>query len=195
MNINTLPKALKTIIDSEETDFIVKSKRRYPKQQGIVLLIFASLWNLILSPFIIQFINVLEVTTRTDMLDFGFLTFQTITIAIFFLLGFGLFIYAFVLLFQQGGYVIGTKSRLIYYRNNSAIIKDWNVFSGNIKIKNKGLLGSLELELKTGNRLSSRRKPSKHLPEIIYIIDIKDVLEIEKKIRIRIQEYKDTSTL
>lgn len=188
MNINAIPRELKKIIASEETDFIVKSKRRYPKGQGIVLLIFTLIWNSMFSPFIIRFIKTQIEIINAGLLDFSFLTFQSLTIAIFFLLGLGLFVYSFVLIFQKGGYFVGTKSRLICYQNQTVTTKDWSAFTNNIKVSGKGVLGNLEIELKKEEDLTGRRK--RKISEVIYIIGIKNVNDIEKKIRNRIQEHQ-----
>ena len=48
-------------------------------------------------------------------------------------------------------------------------MKDWDQFSGNIKIKRKNnILGNLELELRTG-KMSSNNNSNRFVPDIIYI--------------------------
>jgi len=105
--------------------------------------------------------------------------------------GIGLFIWALVIFFQKGSYFVGTKTRFIKYRKGKITVKDWEQFSGNIKIERKNNLGNLELELRTG-KMRSKNDSNKYVPDIIYLSGIENVFEIEKKCRIRIKENDPT---
>ena len=56
MNINSIPIDLKNIIDPEQPDFIVRTKRNYPRKKGMSMLFFSLFWNAFISIFVIAFI-------------------------------------------------------------------------------------------------------------------------------------------
>jgi len=202
MNLN-IPIELRNVIDSEQTDFIVKSSRNYPKKKGITLLFFSLFWNAFVSIFVIAFIIPVikgeevhfksnDVPTSGSLDNWEPILVPSLIIGLFVLVGIGMLIGALVQLMQKGGYFVGTETRLIKYRNGQIIAKDWEQFSGNIKMKNKSGLGDLELELRTGKMKSRDKGSDRFVPDIIYISGVKNVFEIEKKCRIRIKENDPT---
>ena len=203
MTTNNIPIELRNLIDSEQTDFIVKSSRNYPKKKGIVLLLFALFWNAFVSVFVIAFLVPIlrgkevsfkanDVPTSGSLENWEPILVPSLIISLFVFVGIGMFIWALVQLLQKGGYFAGTETRLIKYRNGEITVKDWEQFSGNIKMKNKSDLGDLELELRTGKMKSRNKGSDKFVPDIIYLSGIKNVFEIEKKCRIRIKENDPT---
>lgn len=203
MNSNSIPTELRNIIDSEQTDFIIKSSRNYPKKKGITLLFFSLFWNAFVSIFVIAFIVPVlfgnEVNFKTNgvptsgsLENWEPILVPSLIIGLFVLVGIGMLIWALVLLLQKGGYFVGTETRLIKYRNGTITVKDWEQFSGNIQMKNKSDLGDLELELRTGKMKSRDEGSDRFIPDIIYISGIKNIFEIEKKCRIRIKENDPT---
>jgi len=62
-------------------------------------------------------------------------------------------------------------------------------------MKSKGIKGNLSLELRTGKMQSRKNGPSRFVPDIIHIAEVKDVLSIEKKCRIRIKENDPTPAI
>ncbi|MFV0539818.1 MAG: hypothetical protein ACK5MZ_01085 [Aestuariibaculum sp.] len=198
-----IPVDLRNLIDSEQTDFIVKSTRNFPKKKGIVLLLFALFWNTFVSIFVIAFIvpiirgkeihfKVNDVPTSGSLDNWESILVPSLIISLFVFVGIGMLIWALVQLIQKGGYFVGTETRFIKYRNGQIIIKDWEQFSGNININSKSELGDLELELRTGKVKRGNEGSDKFVPDLIYISGIKNVFEIEKKCRIRIQENDPT---
>ncbi len=107
-------------------------------------------------------------------------------IGVFVLIGIGMLIWGFYLLFQRGGYFVGTNNRLISYRKGIINTYDWEQFTGNMEINNRK--GDFSLQLRTGKMVQRKNKPDEFVPDVIYISGISDVLEIEKKCRIRIKE-------
>ena len=200
---NNIPIELRKIIDLEETDFIVKSKRNYPRKKAIALLGVAVFWNMLVSIFVVAFFGPLfkekEVhfesngTPTTANLDnLEPLLVPGLLIGFFVLIGLGLLFWGLIMLIQKGGYFVGTETRFIKYRKGTAIIKDWEQFSGNIEIKLKENYGNLQLELRTGKMNSRKNAPDKFVPDIIYMPEIGNVLDIEKKCRVRIKENDPT---
>ncbi|WP_343329798.1 hypothetical protein [Polaribacter staleyi] len=203
MRSNTIPIELRNLISPEQTDFIVKSSRNYPKKNGLFLLFFSLFWNAFVSIFVIAFIIPVlsgkevhfkenDVPTSGSLENWESILVPSLVIGLFVVVGIGLFIWAFVQLFQKGGYFVGTETRFIKYRNGKITVKDWEQFSGNIKMSNKSRVGDLELELRTGKMKSRNKGTDRFVPDIIYISGIKNVFEIEKKIRKRIKENAPT---
>ena len=57
MNVRNVPSELRNLIDSEETDFIIKSKRNSPRKKGLGLLFFSILWLGFVSLFVVAFLG------------------------------------------------------------------------------------------------------------------------------------------
>ncbi|MFP2997962.1 hypothetical protein ABN763_18770 [Spongiivirga sp. MCCC 1A20706] len=200
---NQIPKELRAIIDGEQTDFITKSKRNHPKKKAYGVLFFSLLWNGFVSIFVFAFFGPLftgdevhftsngtPVTASAE--DWGELIFPGIIIGVFLLVGLGMLIWGLRMFFSSGAYFVGTETRFIKYRKGQAEIKDWEQFSGNINMNSKGTYGNLELELRTGKMQSRKNGPSKYVPDMMYLAEIKNVFDIEKKCRIRIKENDPT---
>ncbi len=199
MNLNTIPRDLRKIIDPEQVDFFIKSDRNHPRKKATGLIGFSFFWNTFVGIFAFTFLGPLisgekstfksgDTILETIWINFGTTIFPIFFIAVFALIGIGTLVYGIVLFRQKGGYFAGTETRLIKYRNGKVTINDWGRFSGNMLIKQKGMLGSIDLELSAGSLRSSKRNISSSTPDTIYMSGIKNVFEIEKKCRARIQE-------
>ncbi|ETN96817.1 hypothetical protein [Zhouia amylolytica] len=203
MNRNAIPKDLRTIIGSEPTDFIVKSKKNFPRRKGLTLLAFAGFWNVFISIFVIAFIvpiiqgkevhfkqNDIPVTGSLE--NWETILVPSLIIGLFVVVGIFLLIAAIVQLLQKGGYFVGTPTRFIKYRRGNTTIKDWEQFSGNMRVSNKGNYGNIEMELRTGKMKRGKNKSEQFVPDIIYISQINKVFDIEQKCRKRIKENDPT---
>ncbi len=203
MNISSIPRDLKTVIDDEQVDFFVKSERNYPKKKAFGVFFVSLFWNAIVSVFVVAFFGPLFSNEEVNFKVNGTpkvaswdnlepLLFPAVFVGLFAIIGIGILSWALVMFFQKGGYFVGTKTRFIKYRKGTIEIKDWEQFSGNIQIKSNGQYGDIQLELRTGKMQSRKNSSSKYVPDIIYISRIKNVFDIEKKCRIRIQENDPT---
>ncbi len=203
MNLNNIPSDLRILIDSEQTDFIIKSSRNYPRKKGLGILLFSLFWNAIISIPVVSFLvpiltgkvvnfTVNDTPTSGSLENWESILAPSLLIGLFAIIGISTFIWSLILLMQKGGYFVGTETRFIKYRNGEITVKDWEQFSGNIKINNKSKLGDLELELRTGKMKSRGKGSDKFVPDKIYISGIENVFEIEKKCRIRIKENDPT---
>ncbi|MBD0779995.1 hypothetical protein HPE56_19525 [Maribacter sp. ANRC-HE7] len=206
MNINSIPVDLKNLINPEQPDFIVKTKRNHPRKNGISMLFFSLFWNGFISIFVIAFIVPLasgkEVHFKTDDVptsgsldNWEPVLVPSLIIGLFVLVGIAMLIWALIMLFQKGAFFAGTETRLIKYRNGKITVKDWEQFSGNIQVKNKHGYGDLEMELRTGKMKSRNKGSDKFVPDIIYLSGIKNVFDIERKCRLRIKENDPTPAL
>lgn len=206
MNLNNIPSGLNNIIDGEETDFIVKSKRNYPKKKAYFLLAFAAFWNSIVSIFVISFIVPIlkgeevhftanDVPTSGSLENWEPLLLPSLIIGLFMTIGLVIFVISIVYYFQKGAYFVGTPTRFIKFRNGKITVKDWEQFSGNIIVKQKNIVGNLELELRTGKTKSGNNNADKFVPDIMYMVEIDNVFNVEKKCRIRIKENDPTPVI
>tara|TARA_R110000796_G_scaffold35017_3_gene90182 strand:- start:168579 stop:169211 length:633 start_codon:yes stop_codon:yes gene_type:complete len=202
-SINNIPLELKVIIEPETVDFICKSKRNKPLRSSFFTIIFGLAWLGFTSIFFFAFFgpllkneevnftsNDIPVTASMDNLEP--LLLPAIVIGVFILLGIGMFVWGVAQFFQKGSYFVGTPTRFIQFRKGIATTTDWEQFSGNIQIRNKPTLGSIELQLRTGKMQHRKNQTDKYIPDVIYMTEIENVLAIEKKCRIRIKENDPT---
>ncbi len=194
VTINNIPRDLKTVIDSEPVDFLIKSAKNHPRKNGMSLSIFSLFWNTIVMVLLIGFIKPSFENGKLHLAsdDLDSLLFPAIFLGFFLVIGIAIGVWGAIMLFQKGGYFVGTESRLIKYRKGTVEIKDWEQFSGNIKVKKRKTHGDLELELRTGKMRSRKNGGDQFVPDIIFISKIENVLEVEKKCRIRIKENDPT---
>lgn len=199
----TIPQELKTIIEPEPIDFICKAKRNKPLRSSFFTFIFGLAWLAFTSIFIFAFFGPLlkneEVTfkanhvpTTASMDNFEPLIVPSISIGIFVLVGVGIFIWGLVQFFQKGGYFVGTPTRFIQFRNGTITTTDWEQFSGNIVLRHSSNFGSIALQLRTGKMQHRKNQSDTYVPDVIYMIEIPNAPEIEKKCRIRIKENDPT---
>jgi len=199
MTSHKIPTELRNLIDLEETDFVVKSKRNHPKKSAYSVFFFSMFWNLFVSIFVVTFIGPIimgkevnfktnNVPTTASLENWKPLLVPSLIIGLFAIIGVGMLIYSFILFFQKGGLFVGTETRFIKYRNGVITVTDWEQFSGNVTVKSKNSVGDLELQLRTGKSRRRKKGATKFVHDVIYLSQIKRVFEIEKKCRIRIQE-------
>jgi hypothetical protein len=206
MNLIEIPTDLKKLVANEKIDFCVKAKNNYPKSKSYGIILFGIVWTAFISIFVIAFFGPLflgkEVHFKTNdeptvgsIDNWEPLLVPGLIIGLFVIVGLSMLVWGFYTLFQNGGYFVGTETRLIKYLNNKITITDWEQFSGNIELNNKNNLGDIEFQLRTGKMESRKNSPDKFVPDIIYISGINDVLEIEKSCRIRIKENDPTPVI
>jgi hypothetical protein len=111
---------------------------------------------------------------------------------VFVLIGLGLVGAGVYQLFKKGGYFVGTPTRLVHYNNGKVRSIDWEQFSGDIEVKGTALKGNLELQLRTGRMVSSKNKPDRYVPDVIYLSGIPEVFKVEGICRKRIKENDPT---
>jgi len=206
MNITSVPKELKTIIDSEQVDFMIKAGKNLPNRIILKYLFFGffglAMLALGLYPVVKEYFKdfVFHFSKESFLEIYSILNINIEKHLLLFLVVFlaadiGFLLYGVYLFFQKGGYFIGTKTRLIKYRNGKIQLTDWEQFTGNIKVEHKGIFGSIALELRTGKIRDSNSNSvydNRYVPDIIYITKIENVLSIERKCSARIKENDPT---
>lgn len=198
MNFIEIPSDLKKLVANEKIDFCVKAKYDYSKSESYGMMVVGIVWMVIIGFFGLTFLDSLFFEKGLNLESNGLHNWESlmmpgIVIGIFFIAGLLLFIRACFVMFKEGGYFVGTETRLIQSLNDKITITNWNQFSGNVKLRNKNNFGDIEFKLKTGKIIASKNNPDRFVPDVIYIAGINDVLEIEKLCQIRIK--KNNSTL
>jgi hypothetical protein len=190
MNASELPIDLKKLIEGEKIDFAVKAKRDKPLKKSIGTIFIGIAMCAFMSLFVFTFLSPFfedeEINIDRESI------FPVVIICLLSLAGIFVFISGIVSLFHKGGYFVGTETRMIQYRKGKITITDWEQFTGNVKIKARKNFGDLEYELRTGKIESRKNAPDIFVPDVIYISEIENVFEIEKKCKIRIKENDPT---
>ncbi len=203
ININSVPKDLKTLIGSEEVDFIVMAKRRRPFKFSIFLFVFAVFWLGISGTISFFFFGPLlfgeevhftanGVAKVASVDNYNSLIMPGIILSFFLLIGIVILIVAILNTFQKGGYFVGTPTRLIEFRKGNATSTDWEQFNGTIHTNSKGNNGDITFQLRTGRNQKSKNGPTRYIPDTIYISGVENIYSLEQKCRIRIKENDPT---
>jgi hypothetical protein len=191
-----LPRDLQTIVDSEKVDFSLLSKRSEPLQRValyiLVGIFLTGIMAFILNKMLVPILDggehqiVINGEDKTVSLDnFQPLIFPVCIELLFFYTGIALFLKGVKVIFQTGGFYVGTPDRLIRYYRGKVNSYDWEQFSGVITTKSR----QITLDLKTG-RMETRKNNSTtvFVPDTIFMSGIKNVVEIEKICKMRIKE-------
>lgn len=189
-----MPNDMITVLAGEPTDFTIQG-RRAGTGGGAFLLLFGSVWTLFTGAMVFAFLHPLlndgmvhftlneqaVVATRDNLEP---LTMPAIFFGIFLLIGLGLLLGGIWSLTKKPGYYAGTPTRLVSYERGKINSFDWREFNGNIEVNSRK--GMIRLELKSGFRSNST-----YVPTQLRIYTKADVLEIERKVRERIQAARE----
>jgi hypothetical protein len=199
----TLPTDLDAAIGSEKKDFAVKAGRALPREESISKIRFGVLWTALSSIFVFIFLepllygeevhfvlNGVPTVASPDNLDPILL--PAIIIVVFMFIGISMLSWGIYSLLKKGGYYVGTPIRLVHYQNGKIRSIDWEQFSGEIKFNSNGDKGNISLQMRTGRMVSRKNGPDEYVPDVIYILEITNVLEVEQICRRRIKENDPT---
>lgn len=181
-----LPQNLISFVGKESRDFVVTSTRAQPLVKSIGSILFGTFCSSITSIFSLFIFYPLwegkeihiefngdPITASMENLEP--LLFPGLFLAFLIIVGLGFMGSGIYSLFQEGGIFVGTPTRLVNYRKGQIHSTDWQQFSGNIETWGNGGEGNLAFEMR-------------HLPNPLYMIGIKNVLDVEKACRKRISE-------
>ncbi|GHU01041.1 hypothetical protein FACS1894186_3010 [Alphaproteobacteria bacterium] len=193
------PAELRTLVGSESVDFAVKARRIAPLRTqmagmlfGLVFVIFPGsiLWFALLGPILagetVHFeANGAPASASLDNL--GEAVLPMIVIAVFVLIGIGLFGYALSQALRPGSYFVGTPERLLEYRKGEVHSRKWSEFPGSVSIYGTAACGTLAFNLGTGHYQSAgKHGPRQFVPDKLYLVGIPDAFRIEGICRKRI---------
>ncbi len=194
MDNQNLPIELQSTLNGETPEFVAYSRRANPPKKGISLLLFAFAWLSfdLLFVFFMALpllkdgelnITINDVPQTVTLENLDPLLMPSIFLGLFIVLGIGMLVAGLYSLFKKGGYFVGTPSRLVTYMKGEIRSIDWEQFSGDIQMKNKGEKGTLTLGLRTGEIVNSKNGGSRFVPEAIYMVDIDNVFAVEQNCR------------
>ncbi len=198
-----LPPDLLTVIGSEKREFAVKAGRANPPKKSLFFLFFGLAWTGFTSIFVAAFLGPLffgqevhfeanGVPTVASPDNLEPILVPALIIGLFVLIGLGMLAGGVYMLFKKGGYFVGTPTRLIHYSGGNVRSIDWEQFSGDIEVKGDAVKGNLSLQLRTGRMVSSKNRPPRYVPDVIYLSSIPEVFKIEQICRKRIKENDPT---
>jgi hypothetical protein len=201
-----LPPKLVSATVSENRDFAVKAGRILPLKTSLYIVFFGIVWIAFVSIFIFSFLvpifqgeevhfesNGVPMVASSDNL--GPIIIPAILIIVLFLIGIGILLWGICSIFRQGGYFVGTPTRLVYLQNGRIRSIDWQQFSGDIEISGNAQKGDILLRMRTGKMVESKGGSNKYVPNTIYISEIPNVFEVEQICRKRIKENSSASTI
>ena len=205
MNNITLPQRLSSYISSESKDFSVKAGRAQPLKKSFSFIFFGIFWTAFTSIFVIVFLGPLflgkevhfelnGVPTVASPDNLEPIIIPAIIIGVFVLVGVGMLSWGIYSISRKGGYFVGTATRLVHFQKGKIRSVDWEQFSGDIEVSVSGNTqkGNISLQMRTGRMESRKNGPDSYVPDVIYITEIPNVLEIEQICRSRIKENDPT---
>ncbi len=198
-----MPPELSAYLGDEPRDFAVKAGRDQPLNRPLSQLLFGAAWTALTSVFVIVFLvpvwlgkevhfEVNGVPTVAGPNNLEPLLWPGIFIGVFVLIGVGMMAWGLGSLLREGGYFVGTPTRLIHYFQGDLRSIDWEQFSGDMAVRGNGRKGTLSLQLRTGRMVSNKRGTERYVPDVIHLVDITQVFEIEAICRSRIKENDPT---
>lgn len=95
-------------------------------------------------------------------------------------------------IFAEGGYFVGTPTRLVSYRNGKFKSYDWEQFTGTIEVNGNIQNGNITFTMRTGEMVSRKNGPDQYVPDTTYIAGVENVFEVERLCRQRIRENDPT---
>lgn len=213
----SLPPELSSLVGSEKTDFVVKAGRVQPLKKSLSAILIGIIWMTIIIAVAFPFLGPLfqgkEIRFEADGVpivasrdNLGPIIIPAIILGILGIVGIVILFREIHILFKEGGYFIGTPTRLICYQNGNIRSIDWEQFSGDIKVTGSAQKGDIYLEMRTGRvettytgsriprrgSMFPRRGVSRFVPDVIYISEIPNPFEIAEMCRRRIKENDPT---
>jgi hypothetical protein len=201
-----LPSSVQATIGSEPIDFAVLAQRYQPLKKSISQIQFGILLTGLSSLFLFE--SVKPILTEIHTLRSTYTTMDPIDLltnagsALFFLLiiilfcaaGIGVIVQGIRAIFQNGGYMIGTPTRLIHVRNKYIRSIQWSEFSGDINVTGDMNKGTIRLFFHSGELKNPKYTKERFEHHSIQFTDIPNVHDIENICmqRIRANQIKTT---
>lgn len=198
-----LPPELSSSLSSENKDFAVKAGRAKPLKQSFPLILFGTIWTVLTSAIGFGFfgpllsgkevnftLNGVSTIASPDNLDP--IALPAVAIGFFALIGIVLLLLGIYFLFKEGGYFVGTPTRLVCFQKGKIRSIDWEQFSGDIEVSGNVQNGNISLQMRTGRTVRRKNGSHSYIPDVIYILGIPNAFEIEQICRKRIKENDPT---
>lgn len=200
----SLPKELSLAIASETKDFAFKTGRGRPLVTsyysilfgviwivGSIFVAFIYFWTLFQGKQINHDINGVPTTASPDNLSS--IVLPLILIGVGLLIGFLLLSPWINTFTKEGGYFVGTPTRLIHYQNGKIKYIGWDEFTGHIEVKGNGRQGSISLTMRTGATFEMKHGHygptyATYAPNVLYLSNVPNVFNVKQICRRRIAE-------
>lgn len=187
MEINQLPPKLLSEIGNEPIDFITYTKKMQTTDDSINGITLSTIW--LLASIILFYVftsthrSVDSISNETEI---GFSDILFIFMgSVFLILGVLFFIFSIINIFVEGGYFVGTPTRMIRYKKGKIMSYNWVEFTGGIHIDSKQK--SLIFILRTGDTFRGE-KGNSYEPHSVAMVSIENLLQVEQIARKRILE-------
>lgn len=195
----TIPYELAASVSTEAQDFSVKAGRAQPFNKSLSLLFFGLIWTTFSALITVLFLSPLfkgeevhfktnGVPTVASLDNLGPILMPAGVLMIFVITGVGMLSWCVYSFFKEGGYFVGTPTRLVHFQNGTIRSIDWEQFSGDIQVSGSAQKGDLTLQMRTGRMVNKKHGKDQYVPDVIYISEIPNVYEVEKICRKRIKE-------
>ncbi len=193
-----LPEELNISLGSENREFAVKGAFAQPVIVSVFGILSGAGWlgfTFLLMSFFIDpgfFREAIESFTSSEAADSGegekfYYLFIIVFFGIFLSVGLYMVLKGIFSLFRNGGYFVGTPTRLVHFRKGKLKTFDWEQFTSDIVVKGNNNKGNITMVMKTGSIVRSKNS-SRFVPDYIYMLRIEGALDIEQIIRRRIRE-------
>jgi hypothetical protein len=193
-----LPEELNISLGSENREFAVKGTFAQPVIASVFGILSGAGWlgfTILLMSFFIEpdFLNyAIQSFTSSEAADSGegekiYYLFIIVFFGIFLSVGLYMVLKGIFSLFRNGGYFVGTPTRLVHFRKGKLRSCDWEQFTGEIVVKGNNNKGDITMVMKTGSIVKSKNS-SRFVPDYIYMLRIEGALDIEQICRRRIKE-------
>ncbi len=200
----TLPQELSSALGSEVQDFVVKAERALPVRKCLSLIVLGLGWVAFMSMFWMTLLGpafmgqeatfkVNGVPTAVGPGNLAPLLFPGLVIGVLTLAGLLFLVWGVVSLFREGGYFVGTPTRLVRFQKGNLRSMAWENFSGDIDVRGTDQKGDISLRMSSGKMQSSRYGRDRYVADMIYLAGIPNVFEIEKMLRKRITEKSSSA--
>lgn len=195
----TLPEELSKTLGSEVQDFAVKAERALPVKKCVSLIVLGLGWLVFISMFWVTLLgpvlmgqnatrSINGVPTEVGPDNLAPLLFPAVVIGVLTLAGLMFLLWGVVSLFREGGYFVGTPTRLVRFQKGNLRSMAWENFSGDLDVRGTDQKGDISLRMSSGKMQSSRYGRDRYVADMIYLAGIPNVFEVEKMLRKRISE-------
>ncbi len=198
MNSVQLPKELLSVIGDESIDFAVKSKRSQRPLDYIWIFIISVAWTGMLSLAALSMLiplfrgeqlvfSSLGGTSKASLDNLQPLLIPSLGIGLFLMIGLVPMIWIIYIVLQEGGYFVGTKTRLLHLHKDRLRSYTWQRFSGEYSVNSKR--DTLLLFLRYSGMRGTNYIRWDSQPDVIYISGTDQASQIEKLCRLRIRTH------
>jgi hypothetical protein len=199
-----LPQELSSSLGSEAQDFAVKAERALPVKKCVSLIVLGLGWLVFMSMFWVTLLGPVLMGQEETRLVNGVQTvigpgnlapllFPGTVISVLTLAGLVFLLWGIVSLFREGGYFVGTPTRLVRFQKGNLRSMAWENFSGDIDVRGTDQKGDISLRMSSGKMQSSRYGRDRYVADMVYMAGIPNVFEVEKMLRKRIGEKSSSS--